>query len=92
MEVNPNTGTSAAQSVTAKPLVTPPVKAVAADSASFRQADAVNSALQQTPDVRADAIAKARTLVSDPSFPPLSMVNAISKLIATKLNQDPPEE
>ena len=92
MEVNPNISAGAVQKVTAKPVATTSAKAAVTDSASFGRTDAVSSGLQQIPDVRADAVAKARSLLNDDNYPPQVVLNAISKLIATKLNQDSPQE
>jgi hypothetical protein len=92
MEVNPNISPSAVPKVTAKPVATLSVKAAVGDSASFGRTDAVNNALQQVPDVRTDAVMRARALLDDNDFPPPLVLNAISKLIATQLNQNSPQE
>jgi len=58
------------------------------DSASFQETDAVNDALLQTPNVRPEAVARARALIADVQYPPLSTINAISRLVAANLNRD----
>ena len=88
MEVNPNAGTSPLQNVTGRTPATAPAKPQVGDSASFRETDAVNGALLQTPDIRSDAVARARALIADAQYPPLSTIHAISKLVAANLNQD----
>ncbi len=92
MEVNPNISAGAVQKVTPKPIATISAKAAVTDSASFGRTDAVSSALQQIPDVRADAVAKARSLLNDDNYPPQVVLNTISNLIATKLHQDSSQE
>jgi hypothetical protein len=88
MEVNPNAGTSPLQGVTTKLPVVPPAKPQAGDSASFQGTDAVNSALQQTPDVRPEAVSRARALITDAQYPPQSMIHDISRLLAANLKQN----
>jgi hypothetical protein len=68
---------------------TAPAKSPASDSASFQGTDAVNTALQLAPEVRPEAVARARMLIADAQYPPASTINAISKLlVAANLNQD----
>ena len=65
-----------------------PAKPKVGDAASFQETDAVNGALLQTPDVRPEAVARARALIADPQYPPPSTINAISNLVAANLNRD----
>jgi hypothetical protein len=88
MEVNANTSTSPVQGVTGRTPVSPPAKPQAVDSASFQGVDAVNGALQQTPDVRPEVVSQARALIADAQYPPLPTIDAISKLLAENLKQN----
>jgi hypothetical protein len=88
MEVNPNAGVSPLQRATSRAPVTPPAKPQAGDSTSFQGTDAVNGALQQTPDVRPEAVSQARALINDAQYPPLSTIRTISQLLAGNLNED----
>ncbi|HVM59863.1 MAG TPA: hypothetical protein VMV72_03270 [Verrucomicrobiae bacterium] len=88
MEVNSNAGTSPVQGVTARTPVTPSTKPQGSDSASFQGADAVNSALQQIPDVRPEAVTRARTLITNSQYPTESVIQSISRLFAARLNLD----
>jgi hypothetical protein len=64
-----------------KPALTAP-----ASSSAFADSEAVNRALQQTPDVRADRVAQATLLASDDQYPPLSTIRAIAHLLAVNLD------
>ena len=86
MEVNPNAGTGSTQRVTGRTVVTPRARVSARDSASFGDAEAVNRALQQTPDIRAEAIQRAGEKSRDNQYPPLEIVQAISHLLAKNLS------
>ncbi len=92
MEVTPNSGTGPAQRVTGKSPVTPRAKAAATDLASFRNTDAVNSALQQAPDIRPEAVQRATEQVADVQYPPLSTIKAISNLLALRASQNDGQE
>ncbi|MGD1019098.1 MAG: hypothetical protein ABSA12_07235 [Verrucomicrobiia bacterium] len=48
----------------------------------------MNSALQQTPDVRPEAVSRARALITDAQYPPQSMIHDISRLLAANLKQN----
>ena len=62
------------------------------DSASFRNAESVNRVLQQAPDIRVEAVEKARDEVSGVQYPPLKTIQAIAHLLAMKLSQDDDEQ
>ena len=86
MEVNPNIR---ATEVSRTP-VSLPVKTAArtapAGLPTFADSEAVNRALQQAPDVRADKVAQATLLANDDQYPPLSTIKAIAHLLAVDLN------
>ena len=88
MEVTPNAGTGSTQRVTGKTVVTPRAKVVAPDSTSFRNAEAVNRALQRAPDIRAEAVQQASEQATSVQYPPLKTIQAISHLLAMRLSQD----
>ena len=93
MEVNPNAGAGPAQRVVSKPAAAAVAKSAQADSASFREAEAIRTVLQQTPDVRPDAVQRGRALTDGEltggmQYPPLSTIRAIAHLVAGKLSQD----
>ena len=88
MEVKPNASTGAVRNTTDRAVASPRATAAVTDSASFQGADAVNAAVRQTPDVRPEAVAQARALIADQKYPPLSTINAISKLIGATVSQD----
>ena len=86
MEVNPNASANAVPRPTGKPPVTSKA-APRTDSVSLRGTEAIDSALQQVPDVRTEAVTKAAMLVGDVKYPPLQTINAISNLLAMNLDQ-----
>lgn len=56
------------------------------DVASFPNATALNKALTQTPDIRADKVARAKELVKQSDYPPAEMVKKIGELLADHLS------
>jgi hypothetical protein len=86
MEVNLNINTGSVGGVGSRPPVKPRSEPARADSASFHDAEAVNRSLEQTPGVRAEAVARAQTLAADVQYPPLETITAIAKLLAIKLD------
>jgi hypothetical protein len=87
MEVNPNIRAVGVSRTPAPSLVklarTAPVNPV-----TFSDSEAVNRALQQTPDVRADRVAQATVLANDDQYPPLSTIRAIAHLLAGYLDDN----
>lgn len=66
-----------------------PVQAPKVDQpASFGQTDALNESLKSTPDVRAEAVQRAKDLIADPSYPPPAVIRSISNLLAISLADD----
>ena len=45
----------------------------------------LDHALEQTPDVRADKVARARSLVQDPTYPSADVIRAVSDQLAQHL-------
>lgn len=52
---------------------------------SFASTNALESALKSLPDVRTDAVARARQLINDPSYPSAETVKQLSNFLAGKL-------
>ena len=86
MEVNPNIR---ATGVLRTPVSLPvkPARTASAGSPSFADSEAVDRALQQAPDVRADKVAQATLLANDDQYPPLSTIRAIAHLLAVDLDK-----
>lgn len=57
------------------------------DIASFAATQRLSDALAQTPDIRADKVARARELVRQSDYPPAEMVRKIGNLIAGHLDK-----
>jgi hypothetical protein len=70
------------------PPSTPATKTVrpAAEAPAFQDAEKLNAALKDTPDVRADKVDKAKALIKEIEWPPTEVINRISKLVAAHYN------
>jgi len=61
---------------------------VAADKATFADTEALNNELHKVPDVRSDAVAKAKALVAQASWPPAETIKRLANLLAMQLSND----
>ena len=52
---------------------------------NFAGSTALNSAIENLPVSRPDAVARARDLIADPSYPPTDVVRQVSNLLARNL-------
>ncbi len=82
MQVNANPNVSATTKMNGQ---RPPPPTARVDKAVFLETDALNQSLQQVPDVRQDAVDRARTLVQDSQYPPLSVLQDIAALLSEHL-------
>lgn len=55
-----------------------------ADRAEFAQTDALQRALEQTPDIRPEAVWRARDLFQQVPYPPVEIIQGISRLLANE--------
>ncbi len=85
MQVNPSNNTNAPGNIT-RQSANPPVRNER-DQAEFGNVDALNQALKSTPDVRPEAVLKAKGLVDDPHYPPAEAIRRIANLLAIDLTQ-----
>ena len=83
MEIEFNTGRignrEAGQPVT-RPSTT--ATATATDSASFTSAATLERQLINVPTVRVDKVALAKTLITNPNYPPTELLDRIAALLA----------
>jgi hypothetical protein len=87
MEIKPNLITRApAAPVPAAPSSISKKSDVSGDSAVFREADSLRTQLDGEPAVRGEAVQRAARLISQPSWPPPSVLRQISGLLADHLN------
>ncbi len=49
---------------------------------SFNDAEALEKALQETPEVRTDVVDNAKRLIGDPTYPPRETLQKIAHLLA----------
>lgn len=85
MEVKTNNNVDAAQRVIvsqAKPRRTP----LESDTTSFYRVQALDQALRATPEVRPEAVTRAKELISDVKYPPNATIEGIAALLALKLD------
>jgi hypothetical protein len=81
MEVKANINIDAAQRVVVNPVRSQRASA-GADTASFQNVEALDQALQATPEVRPEAVAHAQELIGDVKYPPADTIRSISALLA----------
>jgi hypothetical protein len=84
MEINANMNIGSIKGMTPTRQSTPAPKP-AGDESSFAGAAALDGALSKIPDVRTDAVARARDLINDPNYPSAEVVKKLSNFLATKL-------
>ena len=56
------------------------------DKLTVATSSALNDALEQTPEVRADKVAEAKALIQNGSYPPEAIIRKISALLAVKID------
>lgn len=56
-----------------------------ADRAAFASSAALEAALKDIPDVRPEAVDRARDLISDPNYPSADTISRLSTFLATNL-------
>lgn len=88
MQIDTNYNTSQTPRIgSATPAGSKPVQTSGADTAMFQQAEALNVALRNAPDVRADKVQKAVGLIGQVQWPPSETIQRFSALLAIKLSQ-----
>jgi hypothetical protein len=84
MEINMKINAASVTPATAaKRSATKPLATGGADS--FASSNALDGALKSVPDVRPEAVARARVLINDPSYPSADTVRQLSGFLAGKL-------
>lgn len=84
MEVKANKNVDVAHRVTVNQTKPRPA-AAGSDTTSFTRVAALDEALQTTPKVRPEAVARAKELLSDVKYPPAATIEGIAALLALKL-------
>jgi hypothetical protein len=56
------------------------------DKVALATSETLNRALEQTPEVRSDKVAEAKTLLENGSYPPAVIIRKISALLAINFN------
>jgi len=84
MEINANMNVGGLNGLTPTKQSTPTAKKVSVDD-SFAGTNALEGALNSVPDVRPEAVARAKELINDPQYPSADTVKQISTFLAGKL-------
>ena len=70
----------------ASPAPRPPQKPTTEpDKVDMAKTDALNKALQTTPDVRTKQVARAKALVQDPDYPPAKVVDQVANILTSNI-------
>lgn len=85
MEIKPNNHIEPATRIAPTPA-RPRAAGGDTDSAAFEQAQALDQALQTTPTVRPEIVARARQLISNVKYPPDETIRQIAALLAMNLD------
>ncbi len=87
MQIDPNnninrfTGTTSAKSSRAQTSAI----SIPGNAASFEHASALENTLAAVPEIRPEAVARARQLIADPNYPSASIVRSLSNFLAEKI-------
>ena len=79
LSVNPGTGPTIARQQPTPPADT---------TMSFERTQALEKTLQETPQVRPEAVTQASALVSDENYPSDALLNKMAGLLANKISGD----
>jgi hypothetical protein len=88
MEVKLNANLGAVARSIARPIRTTPTGPAAAD-ASFGSAEALDTQLRGTPDVRPEAVARAQQLIGNPKYPGDETIQRLANLLVSHLDSKP---
>ena len=85
MRVDPNSNASAISAPQGQTAA--PGPRLGQDKIALTATDSLNHSLEQTPDVRADKVSQAKTMIQDDSYPPELVIRQISALLANNLEK-----
>jgi len=85
MEVNTNISSGGVGGITPQKRSAPAARSAAAPDA-FASSKALDSAIKNLPASRPDAVARARELVADPTYPSAATLRQVSTLLASQLS------
>jgi hypothetical protein len=84
MKINGDMNTGGLNGINSGKQPSTPVKTAASEPA-FSASAALEGALSQVPDVRAEAVARAVALINDRNYPPADTIKQLSDFLAAKL-------
>ncbi len=73
--------TDAAALSTAKQASTPKAEADSGERLSSSSSQALREALNNSPEIRPEVVAKGKALAADPNYPPLQIIEGLAKLM-----------
>ena len=86
MRIKANSELPSAASIEAS---TPPRKTPAEPKqVELAKADALDAALEATPEVRAEQVAKAKALIQDPGYPSAKVVDQVAEVLAKRIGSN----
>ena len=88
MEINTKMNAGGVNSITPTRQRTTAASQPAQPGASFDSSHALEAALNRTPDVRPEAIDRARELINDPSYPSADTIKKLAGFFAAKLQSN----
>lgn len=90
MKVNPNRELQTTASVSRAPQRI--AKAAVASETDFQASAKLGLKLAATPEVRAEAVARAKALIADPNYPNPATINKVARRLADNIQQPAAEE
>ncbi len=82
MQIEFNTSRITKGEVSQPPVARPEVGARSTDTTSFTSTASLEAQLRDVPPVRVDRVAMAKSLLTNPNYPPRELLDRISALLA----------
>jgi len=82
MQVNLNVRPTPPAAAAGSPVASRKPDANASELATFERSAAIESALKELPDSRAEAVVRGEAVIGMPQYPPLDGIKRISRLLA----------
>jgi hypothetical protein len=88
MEINPSSRFRPISPLERRP--TPPATQAATDAGEFSSTEGLQRALNATPDVRPEAVARGKALIESPHYPPDQTLQSLARLLALDFSTSQP--
>ena len=90
MRIQPNREASGTAPLASQRTKSPQAPTIGQDKLALNNSHQLESALRRSPDLRADKIAQAKSLVQDPAYPSADVIREVSKRLADSLHEAAP--